>query len=93
MVGYDPYGTKGLEYDIPYRCLVPVNIDGLLCAGRCVSTTHEALNTMRLIAPCFITGQAAGIASAISVKDGVQPRKVDIKKLQEILKERGANLG
>lgn len=92
MVRYETYGTKGLEYDIPYRCLVPINIDGILCAGRCVSTTHEALDTIRLIAPCFITGQAAGIAAAISVKDNVQPRKIDIKKLQEKLRKNGANI-
>jgi len=93
MVGYETYGTEGLEYNIPYRCLVPEKVDGLLVAGRCVSCTHEALNTMRLIAPCFATGQASGIAAALSVKDKVVPRKVDIEKLQEILKERGANLG
>lgn len=93
MVGYETCGTKGLEYDIPYRCIVPVKIDGLFVAGRCISCTHEVLNTMRLIAPCFATGQAAGIAAAIAVKDNVQPRKMNIEKLQKILKERGANLG
>ncbi|HPP12354.1 MAG TPA: FAD-dependent oxidoreductase, partial [bacterium] len=54
---YVLYEPKGLDYDIPYRCLVPLEIDGLLVAGRCVSADYAAANSMRLIVPCLATGQ------------------------------------
>lgn len=93
MVGYNTYGTKGLGYDIPYRCLVPDGVAGLLCAGRCISTTHEALNTMRLIAQCMATGQAAGVAAALSVGSSTRPRHVSIPSLQNALRRQGVYLG
>ncbi|OQW96987.1 MAG: hypothetical protein BWK74_07315 [Desulfobacteraceae bacterium A6] len=93
MVGYETYGTKGLEYDIPYRCLVPVKIEGLLCAGRCISTTHEAMNSMRLIGPCFATGQAAGVAAAIASRQNIYPRDISIDALQKRLKSQNVYMG
>lgn len=92
MVGYETYGTRGLEYDLPYRCLVPEEIEGLLCAGRCISTTHGALNTMRLIAQCMATGQAAGAAAALAVKHRVLPRRVPTPELQATLLTQGVYL-
>lgn len=72
-------------YDIPYRCLVPRKLDGLLVAGRCISTTHEALGSTRIMPPCMATGQAAGIAAAMSADKGIQPRMVDVTALQKNL--------
>ena len=46
----------------PYRCLVPRKVDNLLIAGRCVSGTHEAMASFRIMPTCLVTGQAAGVA-------------------------------
>jgi hypothetical protein len=72
-------------YDIPYRCLLPKTVDNLLAAGRCISTTHEALATTRLTPSCMATGQAAGTAAGLAVKHGVRPADVDIRELQREL--------
>lgn len=93
MTGYKLYDVKGLDYDIPYRCLVPQTIDNLLASGRCVSATHDAINTLRLIVPCMLTAEAAGTAAALAVARDVPPRKVDIAELQAKLAEQGNNLG
>lgn len=76
-------------YDIPYRCLVPKKIDGLLTAGRCVSMTHLALASARVMGPAMAMGEAAGKAAALSIKDDVQPRDINIDRLQKTLKEEG----
>src|SRR5690606_32854610 len=92
---HDPSG-KGLTfgwiegdgaYDIPYRCLLPKNSDNLLAAGRCISTTHEALATTRLTPSCMATGQAAGTAAAIASGEGISPRTIHVKKLQDALRK------
>ena len=79
--------SPGFKYQMPYRILVPRKIDNLLVAGRCASCTHEALGSLRVMPQCGVMGQAAGVASVISLRDGVAPRKVDIKKLQAELKK------
>jgi len=93
LLGYKNYDPAGLDYDIPYRCLVPADVDGLLVAGRCVSADYLAANTLRLIVPCFVTGQAAGAAAALAVKAGVQPREVDVAALRAALLRQGVYLG
>jgi hypothetical protein len=87
------YAIKGLDYDIPYRCLVPEQTDGLLVAGRCVSSDYVACNTFRLIVPCFATGQAAGAAAAIAAQEGCSPRAISVAKLQEALRDQDVYLG
>lgn len=72
-------------YDIPYRCLLPKQIDNLLAAGRCISTTHEALATTRLTPSCMATGQAAGTAAGLALKHGVKPADVDTDELRAVL--------
>ena len=79
-------------FDIPYRCLVPKEIDGVLVAGRCISTTHEAQGVIRNIPPCLITGQAAGTAAALAAKKGVKPRKLDVHLLREALKKQDVKI-
>ncbi|MDD5677350.1 MAG: FAD-dependent oxidoreductase [Kiritimatiellae bacterium] len=93
MKKYENYDKPGLSYDIPYRVLVPEKVDGLLAAGRCISATHEAINTLRLIVPCILTGEAAGTAAALALAQGVPPRQIDIRKLQRQLQAQGNNLG
>lgn len=78
LLVYDLYDPCGLDYDIPYRCLVPEKGEGLLVAGRCISADYLAANSMRLIVPCFATGQAAGVAAALAAQQGIPPRAVDV---------------
>jgi hypothetical protein len=94
----DGGGTDGRlptanEYEIPYRSLVPRDLDGLLVAGRCVSATHEALSAIRVMPPAFAMGQAAGTAAAMAIEWGRAPREVPVPQLQEILLRQGAYLG
>ncbi|MGP4915579.1 FAD-dependent oxidoreductase [Brachybacterium tyrofermentans] len=80
-------------YEMPYRILVPHELDGVLVAGRCVSATHEALAAIRVMPPSFAMGQAAGTAAALAAATDVQPRAVDIETVQEMLLQDGAFLG
>lgn len=80
-------------YEIPYSCLVPESMDGLLLAGRCVSATHEALAAIRVMPPSFAMGEAAGTAAAQAVSASVQPREVNVEKLQHQLLDQNAFLG
>lgn len=77
-------------FQIPYRILVPKAVDGLLVAGRCASGSRDAMSSIRVMPQAFAMGQAAGEAAAMCVKDGVEPRAVDIKQLQERLVRNGA---
>lgn len=79
-------------YDIPYRCLLPRSIGNLITAGRCISTSHEALATTRLSPSCMATGQAAGTAAAIAHRSGRPLADIDRAELQHTLLEHGANL-
>lgn len=82
--------SEDATYDIPYRCLVPNKIDGLLVAGRCISTTHEALGSTRIMPCCMALGEAAGVAAALSASTGISPRNIDVEKIQQKLVENGA---
>jgi len=79
-------------YDIPYRSLVPLHIKNLLVAGRAISTTHEAMSAIRVMAPCMAMGEAAGRAAKMAIKQGIQPDAIDVKALQQELLEKGAYL-
>lgn len=79
-------------YDIPYRSLVPKNVNNLLVAGRCISATHEALSAVRVMAPCMAMGEAAGRAAKMAVKLGIKPSEIDVAKLQKELLDKGAYL-
>jgi len=68
-------------------------MDNLLVAGRCISATHEAQASTRVIPICMAIGQAAGTAAALSVRLGVTPRILDVTKLQRSLGKQGAELG
>lgn len=77
-------------YEVPYRCLVPLEVDDLLVAGRCVSATHEAQGAIRIMPTCMAMGQAAGTAAALCVKEGVTPRTLNTALLRKHLIEQGA---
>lgn len=73
--------------DIPYRCLLPVMMEGLLIAGRCVSADKVAIGSIRVTAPCMAMGQAAGMAAAMAAESGITPRMLDTAELRgELLK-------
>lgn len=78
---------KNSPSDIPYRALVPVSMDNLLVAGRCLSSEFMAQAASRLVLTCLNMGQAAGTAMAISLRNNVAPRKIDVKELQKFLEE------
>jgi len=83
----------GPAFGIPYGALVPKTVDNLLTAGRCISCTPDIIDIVRLIAPCMVTGHAAGTAAALAAKSNVAPRKVPVPELQKVLREQGAFLG
>ena len=79
-------------YGFPYRAMVPKKIEGLLVAGRCVTSTWEAHMSTRNTVSCMAQGQAAGTAAAISAREKVLPRNVDISVLQDTLRKQGVVL-
>jgi len=76
-------------YQVPFRILVPQGVENLLCAGRCISCTRDAVPSTRQMDFCMVTGQAAGAASALSLKQGVSSARVNISSLQEELQRQG----
>ncbi len=98
---HDPKGEQStvehppepLPYDIPYRILVPREIENLLVAGRCVSSTHEGQSAIRIQPICMAMGEAAGTAAALCLKLHTTPRSLDVPQLQKHLRAQGANLG
>ncbi|MCL2158990.1 MAG: FAD-dependent oxidoreductase [Oscillospiraceae bacterium] len=85
------YG-KGESYGIPYRILTPKGLDNILVAGRCVSSDRYIQGSIRVMPGCYITGQAAGGAAAISVEKNTHTRGFDVKILQNKLRDLGAYL-
>ncbi len=79
-------------YDIPYRSLVPQGVEGLLVAGRCISTTHEAMAAIRVMSTCMAVGEAAGRAAGMAVRERVSPSEIDVGRLREELLAGGAYL-
>lgn len=82
----------GFKYHIPYRVLVPHGAENLLTAGRCVSCTHIALGSIRVMVPCSGMGEAAGTAAALSLRTGITPRQIDTGRLQDQLRSQGCIL-
>ena len=74
-------------YYIPYRCLVPKKLENILVAGRCISVSYRAFGSTRVMAQCMATGQAAGTAAALSIKENSTVRKINIDKLQDRLRK------
>ena len=79
-------------YDLPYRCFTPKGVEGLLVAGRCISGTHRAHASYRVMSICMAMGEAVGIAAALCVKNGCTPRQLDVKLLQDTMAEAGIEL-
>ncbi len=84
---------KFSELRLPYGSILPQNVENLLVAGRCISAEEEAMGLMRLIPICSVTGQAAGTAAALALKEGVSPGRLEVSLLQKTLMEQGMDLG
>jgi len=87
------FERKGTGFDVPYRCLIPQEVNSLIATGRCISTDHPVQDHIRVIPKCFALGHAAGTAAALAVKAGIQPRNIDVSDLQKQLIEEDAYLG
>jgi hypothetical protein len=77
---------------VPLGSLVPRALDGLTVGGRHISCDANSHGFMREIPQCWLTGQAAGVASAVAANRGIEPRKVDAAEVRRILREQGAHL-
>ena len=87
------YFAPGTYYTIPYRSLCVKGFDNLLVAGRCVSCTHEAQASVRIMPICCATGQAAGTAAALCTAERATVREISYARLRQKLIEDGAFLG
>jgi hypothetical protein len=82
----------GEAYDIPLRCLLPRGIARLVVAGRCISGTHEAHASYRVMPIAMATGQAAGVCAALAARRGTTPRDIPAAAVQRELRRQGAEL-
>jgi hypothetical protein len=80
-------------WQIPYRSLLPVKTKNLLVAGRCFSFEQKLVEDTRIIGTCLVTGHAAGAAAAVAVKSDAAVQDVDVRTVQKLLRDQGANLG
>lgn len=96
---HEPGGEGGAiegiatAYSVPYRCLLPKGVEGLLVAGRCISVDEVAFGATRNVPTCVLTGEAAGIAAALAARDDVTPRQLDVGRVQAALRGRAIPLG
>jgi ribulose 1,5-bisphosphate synthetase/thiazole synthase len=81
----------GTFYELPFRMLLPVGLDGLLVAGRCASASHDAHASMRIAAVCMALGEAAGVAAALAGSRNI--RKFDAGRIRQQLEKQGAMVG
>ena len=85
LMGYKFTGMR--IHDVPYRAILPEKVDGLLTAGRSISATHVAMAAGKSMGNCVATGHAAGLAAALSAKQGIMPRELEVAKLQDALRK------
>ncbi len=87
---FERYG-KGESHGIPYRCLVPRDLDNVLAAGRCISSDRPANGSLRVMPVCLVTGQAAGTAAQLlAASPGTTAKGLDTGRLREELRKNGA---
>jgi len=93
----DAYGfaiipTTGRYFHVPYGIILPKKVENLLVAGRCVAGDKISHAATRQMVCCITTGQGAGVAAAVSVKENTSCRKVDILKIQKSLLHQGVRI-
>jgi ribulose 1,5-bisphosphate synthetase/thiazole synthase len=84
--------STGRYFHVPYRITLPQQVENLLVAGRCVAGDKVSHAATRQMMCCTVTGQGAGIAAAVSLKNGVTCRGVDVSKVQKALKKQGVRI-
>ncbi len=84
---------NGNWYGLPLRSLIPLQVEGLIVAGRAISATSDAAGAVRVMPPCMAMGHAAGVAAALAAQGGTLPRSVEAADVRRILLEQGAFLG
>jgi FAD dependent oxidoreductase/FAD binding domain len=80
-------------YEIPYRCLLPQKVEGLIVAGRCISSDQQSYESWRAMAPTMSIGEAAGTSAALCVKTKKSPKDIDVEMLRNQLIKQGAEIG
>ncbi len=90
-IGFVRY-ERMLVHDVPYRCLVPESLDGLLMAGRAMSATYVGASAGKSMGNCLATGHAAGLAATLCLQQGRQPRELDVGQIQDALRADGVDL-
>jgi hypothetical protein len=93
----DGYGllvlpTTGRYFQVPYGITVPRKVENLLVAGRCVAGDKISHAATRNMMCCTVTGQGAGVAAAVSIKDKVRSSAVDINRVQRALEKQGVRI-
>ena len=83
------YFKKDEWYEIPYRCLIPLGMKNLLVAGRCISATHEAQASFRIMPYCCEIGQSAGVAVSVAKNRGQDLRDADVSEVRDLLRAEG----
>lgn len=85
------YSLESLPHsaDIPYRCLLPAGLEGILVVGRCISTDHVANSSIRRMMTAFELGQVGGLAAALSAEIGVAPRRLPFAELKSAMADAG----
>lgn len=76
---------KSIEFDIPFRCLLPLGVDNIMAVGRCISTSRDAKIPGINNVICMQMGQVAGIVAAMSAKEQIPPRGLPVRSIQEML--------
>ena len=87
------YFKPGEYYTIPYRSLIPRGLSNLLVAGRCISVTHAAQASIRIMPIVCTLGEAAGTAAALAFQNSQAVFDVSISQLQQLLTQNGAFIG
>lgn len=96
---HEPGGSRaimdhvGVGYGIPYRTMIPLSVDNLVVAGRCISADAIAFGSTRNVPACTMTGEAAAIAATLAAQRGVSVSEVPVADVQARLKELGVWLG
>ena len=83
------YFPAGEYYTIPYRCFLPRGIENLYVTGRCISGTHRAHASYRVMSICMAMGEAVGIAASMCAAAGCSPRELDVRALQSRMESKG----
>ena len=78
----------GFVWEIPYGSLLPRQVSGLLVAGRCIASEGDAWEVTRVIPAAALTGQAAGLAAWLAVKQNIQPDQLPVEQIQQALQHK-----